>query len=649
MGSGDVKDGDVQFFRGMDSVSDALTLQEGSYTLAVNMLNRGGVLQTRPGFRRCFSLPAGKLQGLTTFTPTVGSPSLVAFVGGSAYSSEYPFTDTREVAGAKLSADADKVYTVATVKAVERNADSSLTFIQPQSLLLAQDGINPCIYFDGQKTAKATGVPQGTHMAWSGARLWVARRKQLFAGDIADPLSFYEQTYNTLGGSGYFILPGLITGLVSLPSATSVKSPLVAFTDSSTELFRSNILARDSWPTVEDFQSTLFPTTGCVASRSIVSQGGMLWWLTDFGLVSLDSAANTNVSSKIDYRDREMIRSSKRLHKDVSNVAGAVYENFVLHSFPHASKHNAHTWVFDSSTSDLLAGDYPSAWASIWTGINPVEWVSLKVDGKTRLFCASVDNDGVNRVYEAFIDERRDNGCDIPWIFESRAYTGGSIQHKEFRWLEYTLSELAGQVDLKIQWAGANRGRWKTISTPTFFAREGNVTSESIFSNSKPLFALKKQSRSERTQDARDLPADKFSSAGVDGLVFNVEVEKENIDTAFSIRVEGSGQCAIRALKLRMDYAPEADGGLPDEVETDNHFVRFDGAAKLNNTAELDEAPEVYTATAHETAQVKKSVATATATITSTVSASDAKKRAKQVARARAEAQLRRIAPEYAP
>jgi hypothetical protein len=643
-----LQEGDARFARGMDSVSDPKTIPSEAYSLSVNMLNRGGCLQTRPGYRRCVSLPAGKLQGLSVYTPVVGTPSLVAFVAGVAYASEYPFRDYRLVEGANLSANSDLVYTAETTKAVSRNSDGSLRLEQPQTLLMAQDGVNPCIYYDGQKTQRATGVPQGTHMAWSGARLWVARRKQLFAGDIADPLSFVETTYNALGGARYFILPGLITGLSPLPSSSSVKTPLLAFTDSSTEMFRSNILARDSWPTVEDFQSTLFTNTGCVSSRSIISQGGMLRWLSDFGFTDLDSAANSNVSSKIDFIDREMVRSGKRLSDNLAGVASAAYENFLLHSMPHASKRNRHTWVFDGSTNELLGETFPSAWASIWTGINPVQWTSLKINGRTHLFCASVDDDGQNRIYEAFTSERRDNGCDIPWVFETRSYSGGSLAMKEFRWAEFALSEIAGQVDMKVQWAGGNRGRWKTISTPRFFAKEGNVEAGRTFEYSDPLYALKKQSRAQRTQDARDLPQDELTSSGIEGQIFRVEDEKENVDSSFALRFEGSGQVAFRSVRLFMDPIAEPDGGAVDNVETDNHFVRFDGAAAREEEP-LQEAPEVFTASATATAQVKKSAASASASVTSTVSQSDADKRAQQIAQARAEAQLRRIAPYYNP
>lgn len=651
MATGAIKDGDLGFARGMDSVSDPLTLAPQYFTFSTNMLNRGGAMQTRPGIFSKLLLPPGQLQGLKVYTPRFGIPSLVAFVNGVAYSSTYPFTSYREVLGAHLSAEARSVYTAQTTQALTTNLDGSVSLVEPRSLLMAQDGVNPAIHFDGNVTTALTGplsTPQGTHMAWAGGRLWVARRNQLFAGDIADPTSFTEITYNTLGGQRFFILDGNITGLAPLPSSSAVKMPLLAFTDQSTSMFRANILNRAAWPEVEDFQTILFPKVGCVAPRSIVAVNGMLWWFSDFGLVRLDSAANSYITSKLDFFDREMVRSGAFLSEDVSGIASAGYENFCLTSVPHANLRNKHTWVYDASTNDLKdeSTTAPSAWASIWTGIAPVEWASINIYGRTRLFCAAKDDDGNNRIYEAFSNAKRDKCTDIPWSLETRSYTGGTMQKKHFRYAEYALSEIAGQVDMKISWAGGSRGRWKPCATPTFLAREGNVEAGRVYEADENLLGLKKQSRVERTQDVRDLPEDSLSSAGIEGQVFRTESEKEAIDSSFALRFEGSGQVAIRAVRLFMDLEPEPDGGMQDNTELDEQFVRFDGAAATTEAPlQADEPP--FTATKTERAQVKNYAATATVTTESFVSQSDADKRASQAARCRAEAEVRFKVPAY--
>jgi hypothetical protein len=642
-----LKDGDARFVRGMDSLSNPTTLPPEAYSFAVNMLNRGGVVQTRPGYDWRFTLPAGQLQGLKVFTPRLGLPVLLALVSGVPYVSAYPFRTFSEVGGARMSATAKRVYGCQATKSVERNADLSLRLITPQSLLMLQDGLSPATYFDGRVLTTRTGryaTPQGTHMAWSGSRLWVARGEILFACDIADPLNAVEQQLNTLGGIRYYVLSGKCTGLAETPGTQ--RPNLLAFTADTTTMFRTSVLDRDAWASLEDFQRTIFPTLGCAAPRSIVARGGMLWWYSSHGQVRLDTAMLSQESSRVDYLDNEMETSKSELSRDLSGVASTVFENFLLTSVPHASNLNRHTWVLDESPFDRMNEDFPPAWASVWTGINPVEWARVNIHGTTRLFVASTDDDGQNRVYEAFTDSRRDNGVDIPWVLETRAYTAGAIVPKHLRFAEYSLSELAGQLCLKVSWASPSRGRWKTCATRKYLAKEGNVDASTVYDYDSPLYGLKAQTRVDRTEDVREDVEDALSSAGVEGGVFKVEPEKEAVDTGFQLRFEGSGPCAFQSIRVFMDPAPEPDSGAVGSEEVDDHFVRFDGAA-ARAEEDLQAAPATFTSTKTGRAQYRQWVAEAEATVTSKVSQCDADKRASQVAREKAERQLRVDVPPY--
>jgi hypothetical protein len=57
----------------------------------INCLNKGGTIDTRPGFKTMFRLPDGKAQGMTSFTASDGIPSLLIAVSGSIYISKFPF------------------------------------------------------------------------------------------------------------------------------------------------------------------------------------------------------------------------------------------------------------------------------------------------------------------------------------------------------------------------------------------------------------------------------------------------------------------------------------------------------------------------------------------------------------------------------
>lgn len=641
-------DGDANFRGGLDSFSESLTLPAGKYSWAENMIVRGGVPQTRPGLRTRFKLPDGNFQGFTTYIPSRGLPQLIAFVSGIPFVSNFPYKNFQRIGGVQLSETAKRIYAVNTSKAVSRNPDGSLRLITPQSLLVAQDGLSPASYYDGSTFQFSTGryaIPQGTIMCWAGSRLWVARREKLFAGDIADPLAFAEQTFNTLGGINFYMLPGPITGLTETPG---VNLPLLlAFTDSTTTTFRSDIRDRTIWNSVPDFQRKIFPHVGNVSQRSISSLGGTLYWYSAMGQTCLDTAQFNSQATKLSFMDNEMMRSKSRLGADLSGIASASFDNFLLTSVPHADKFNRHTWVLDAAEIALLSGDSNSTWASTWTGFRPVEYASVTIDGITRLFCGSADADGHNRVYEMFTEDRRDNGCDIPWALETRAYTAGTMDQKHFRYAEFLLSELSGIIDIAISWAGALRGRWKRCSTPVLKADEGRVHATDVFEHDTPLYAFKKQSRLARTQDVRDFPEDALSSSGIEGPVYNVEPTgtKEAIDTAFQFRVEGSGQCAIREFKVFMDPKKPSETGQSETIEEQAGAVRFDGAASTDKE-DLDEPIEIFSSTKTEVARYKNYASTKTATVESLISQSDADKRAGQSAQALAEEELRGIVPK---
>jgi len=648
--TGEVRDGDVRWPVGMDSASDPTTLPQGSYRFGVNILNREGIPKTRPGYRLTATLPAGRLQGFTFFHLRIGKPIAVVVVDGQIYRAQSPYNTFVAVEGDQMDPKAEKVYFQVATKAVQRNPDGSLKLLNPpQRLLMIQDGLSPATYYDGTKTRALTGdtaTPQGTHMAWDGARLWVARRNLLFACDIADPLSAVEQTVNTLGGVGYFILPGTITGLALVPGVNL--PPLLCFTQTTTSLFQSQIRDRSTWLATPSFQQTFLSKIGCSSERSIVEKNGMLWWWSSFGMTRLDFAQFSDVTSKIRLMDNELLVSKSNLSSDLSGIACASYENFMLTSVPHAGFKNSHTWVLDEGIQDRLTSEYPPAWSSLWTGINPVQYAKLSVKGVTRLFVASTDDDDSNKVYELFTSDRNDNGVDFPWRFESRGYTGGTAGYKHIRFAGYKLSELEGQVDIKVSWAGVSRGRWKTFANLSFNAHRGNIEASKQYSNEVPFYALKPQSRAGRTQDVRDLQPDDLASDGIEGFTSATESEKEVIDTAFQVLVEGAGPAAIRELILFMDAAAEPVSGQPDKAETDNNFVRYDGAAS-DEVADLDAAVEIFSADGEGEARYKNYVTHATASATSTVSQVAAQKIADQIAQARAEFALMEEVPPFSP
>lgn len=641
-------DGDTTLALGMNSLFDPKQLDAGFFGQSMNTLNRGGIVQCRPGYRCLFAMPPGRLQATILFRPKQSAEQIVFVVEGRIYVSDLPFTSFRLLNNVLMSESADRIHWAVAEKSTERNEDGSVEFITPKTILLFQDGITPPAYFDGSESGHLrntnplanTLTPLGGPMAWVGDRLWVARGSKVFASDIADPFSFTDDTY--LGGNPYFILTEEVTAMAVTPGLESKQ--LIVFTDNTTSLFQANIRDRSTWTQVPDFQKEVLPSIGCRASKSVTSHYGLLWWYSQFGLTSLDTASLSQQTSRLPYSDNEMSVSKGYLRGDLSGIVSATYENYLLVSVPYGDSYNRHTWVLDNSIADTLAGRAPVAWNTYWTGTRPVEWANGEVHGIERAFYGSTDYDGVNRLWEAFIPDRLDNGCPVTWTLESRGYFAKlPLQDKEFRYADVFFSELYGDIDVAVFWAGAGRGAYKRVATKRIRAMKGSVRHDRNVRWDRKIYALKKQSRRVRTQDVRSLDPEEHTSCGVEYF------RKESLDDAFQLFIVGSGPGAVSGIRIFFDPVDDDISGKCEEDETEHRGVRFDGESFKGTSDEildaLDEDVEYFTANVSVADSVKGVQSVATGNGKSIISQMDADKQAECEARARIARELEATVP----
>jgi hypothetical protein len=597
-----LEDGDVSFELGMDSNSHPEKLSPGRYGRSENMTNRGGIIQCRPGYRCLMAAPSGNFQGFFIFKPKVGSEVMLFGVDGILYKSDYPFRSFQVVPGVSMSSTARQFYWQQVEQTVARNADGSLRIIDPRSLLVIEDGgFTPAILYDGTTAEHQRGagkIPIGGDMKWIGGRLWVARDDLLFASDLNNPISFIEQFYP--GNVQAFILPDIITALSVTPTSTTEVPQLLVFTEETTSLIQAGVQDRTLWTVTPDMQKLLLSNIGCRSSRSLVETSGFLWWYASQGLISMDQALNARRSSRLPYRDSEMIESKARLSEDLTGVASGSYENYLLVSVPFADLFNRHTWVMDQLPRESLNEESAPAWNSVWTGTRPIQWITMSVRGKMRVFYISFDYDGVNRVWEAFTPDRLDNWCPISWWFETRAYIGQreyELRNKTFKFADIYATEMLDVVDVGAYWAGANRGHYKQIFKKRFIATRGCFRPGIQISMQSKIYAFKKQSRTIRTQDGKELDSTySFSSCGVE------DSWEEFYDRSFQLLVAGSGNFACSSIKLYMEPPRPQDILESHDVcedETDENVVRFDGAAADSHNEEdawkeLETAPTEF-------------------------------------------------------
>lgn len=644
-------DGDTTLALGMNSLLHPSQLDPGFFAQSMNTLNRGGVVQTRPGYRCLFAMPDGKLQATILFRPKQAAEQIIFVIDGRVYVSDIPFDSYRLLTNVLLADTADRIHWVVAEKSVETNEDGSLSFITPKSVLILQDGVSPPVYFDGSESGhlrntnpvQNTLTPVGGPMAWVGDRLWVARESKVFVSDIADPFSFTDDTY--LGGVPYFILPEKVTALAVLPSIQYQQ--LLVFTSNNTTLFQANIRDRSSWPDTADFQKIVLPNVGCIAPKSIHAHYGLLWWFSNFGLTSLDAASITSNTSRLPYTDNEMSISKGFLRGNLANVVTTSFENYLMVSVPYGDTFNRHTWVLDNSVADTLLGKLPSVWNTYWTGTRPVEWATGEVQGVERIFHGSTDYDDVNRLWEAFLPERRDNGCPITCTFESRGYFSKlPLQDKEYRYSDLFFSEIIGDLDIGVFWGGASRGPYKQVVAKRVVATEGSIRYDQDMRFDENIFALKKQSRRVRTQDVRQLDEDGQSSCGVEYS------RRETLDDSFQLFAVWSGEAALSGIRMFFDTLNDDLSGkceVDEDEDGEERAVRFDGESAKGTLedvmTELGAGPVIYTANVTVVDSVKGVQAANAGNGQSVISQKDANKIAQSEAQARNARELERTAP----
>lgn len=579
-------DYDGTFFRGMKSDSDPGQLPLGYYYTGINTLNLGGLVSCRPGYRCLVSFPAGNLQGSAIFRPQIGLEQMMVAIDGVIYVSEWPFLDFHILPNVQFSPSAKQIFFELTTQSARRITDafsSPIEVIPPRVVMFMEDGGETApAWYDGSQSDHIRGkefeTPAGSAMRWVGDRLWIAKNNQVFASDISNPFSFREQVYLGSNTSFYFI--GDVTAMVTTPS---IESPqLMVFTESNGSLIQANIRERDLWPATPNFQMEIVQI-GAASARGVISHYGRLVWMSPQGMVFFDPATSGKVTSRLPVRDNEMLVSKSRLNEDLSLVAIGAFGQYLLVSVPSEDNFNKHTWVLNHASLETLSDDSGPSWSGYWIGTRPVQWNHGTIVGTERIFYTSTDADGVNRLWEAFIPDRLDNGCPITWGFETRGYFGQTTQAQKppgarcrMAWADVAMGGISEDLDLGVFYAPGVRGSYRSILNKRISVQKGSIITGEMITETTSIFAYKPQSRVERTEDANQQSTETESgSCGIE------RDDLDNIDESFQLLVVGHGPGAVRwirpfAFSVSEDLSGDAEACVN---ETPFNLVRFDGVA----------------------------------------------------------------------
>lgn len=592
-------DYDGTWFRGMDSSRDPGQIGQGYYWNGLNVINQGGVISCRPGYRCIITLPSGNLQGAFLFRPKIGLEEMVVFIDGRAFAAPYPFVDFHQLVNIQFSPHAKQIYGIMTEQSAQRldeTLESAIELISPRAIIIFQDGGDTApAYYDGTTADHIRNrpfeTPTGGPMAWVGDRLWIANGSFVRASDIANPFSFREQVY--LGGASAFSFVSDVTAMAITPSLEFPQ--LLVFTEENCSILQANIRTRDEWLLTPDFQREIFKV-GTTSQRSIVSHFGELAWFSQGGIAFFDAAALSKQTGRLPLRDSEMSVSKSTLWEDLSMVAGAAFGPYVLMSVPAQDIYNQATWVLNNASLETLTDASGPSWCGVWTGTRPVQWVYGNIAGAERIYYVSKDFSGENRLWEAFIPDRLDNGCDITWAAELRGHFGQTSQAQKvvgadcfFRYAQAALTAIEEGLDIGIYFAGSMRGAYKQIANRFISAARGSLKYDTEITMTDEMFAFKAQSRKVMTIDVNDAtnPRDTGSCP--------VEQEdNEDIDESFQLMIVGHGPATMRWFRSFADPRPDFKAGNPATAcgrEDEVRAVRFDGyGAKADTILEAEAA-----------------------------------------------------------
>jgi len=577
-------DYDGTFFRGMKSDSDPGQLPLGYYYSGINTINLGGTISCRPGYRCLVSFPKGNLQGCAIFRPQVGLEQAMVAIDGVIYVAEWPFLEFRILPNVQFSPYARQIYWQLATQSARRITDdfaSAIEVIPPRTVMFMQDGGSTApAWYDGSQSDHIRGkefeTPVGGPMQWVGDRLWIGVGNQVFASDIANPFSFREQNY--LGGNTSFYFSDDVTAMIKTPS---IESPqLMVCTESNASILQANIRDRAAWTNTDGFQTEILQI-GCPSNRGIISHYGRVVWFSPQGLVFFDPATSGKLTTRMPVRDNEMLISKVKLSEDLTGVALGAFGQFLLSSVPAEDSFNKHTWVLNHASLQTLEDDSGPSWASWWLGTRPVEWMFGEIAGTERIFHVSADEDGINRLWEAFIPNRLDNGCPITWAVETRGYFGQTNQANKppgarvrLAWTDIAMSGIEENLNLGIFYAPGARGSYIPIFNKLISVEKGSLAFDVPIEATTSLFAFKPQSRLARTEDANQQSTDtQTGSCGIESA------DNDGIDESFQLLIVGHGPATIRWIRPFAFTVPENNSGDAEACQNEDPFntIRFDG------------------------------------------------------------------------
>jgi hypothetical protein len=596
---------DGQYIGGCDSLFYPTDLAQGTYAWGVNIINRGGIVQTRPGKRYIISFCGRKAQGLYWVRTIDDRNYILVAVDGHVYWSPFPFTKGtwNKLPGVAFDTYTDWIYFCNTVQAIQYDSVGNITIIEPRNVVIMQDGINlPCYwqlddfssgiindaYIPGNPSPKLA-MPIGTAMLWQDNRLWLAQNDLVLASDLLYAASFHEDTY--LAEKSGFRFPRKVMNLYPAPV-----QGVQVYTESSIHALKSFVQDRTQWQTTDQFQSDVNLEVGIVGPFAYAALHGMPWLMTARGIISYDRALTTNLTTVILTADGEMQRSKNLLAPDISRTVMGVWENVLMVSVPASSIYNRHTWIMDSGIAEKLNNTTGICWTGVWTGTLPVQYSSPIINGTQYCYELSYSagylalNPGDSpspqpesnlpsqayiHLWENFIPNQVDGSeTSINCSFETKSFILSSDDYYRFVFAEFLIVNLKGVVPIQVYVTGL-AGNYQPLLKTVVRADIGPWGNPSTNAVLYYIAANQSTTFQNYRRQVRHLRSAEFIVHESADQAACTEIQRfDGVDKGFQLMIQWQGRLGIRQIKFFYDRQLQVpQGTCPTDESTIPHIT----------------------------------------------------------------------------
>ena len=563
MATGDEKGSAIQsLIGGMSQSVDPQLLQDFEYAFGMNITDRKGLPQTRPGFTKLLAtIPDGKFQGATTYR--LNDDNRIVFViSGVVY--QLKLSDLTIITHTgTLSSTVDRCYFCQADRyMVIQDGDPSTSWADANwPVILESDAT-----YDQSVLRAATpeqALPKGADMAYGHGRLFVATnyifeagwsanlgRTGFVAGDIIkahspeDVLSFTETLY--LNEGGRVILPeelGFINGMGFQKNImTGVGAgPLTVGAERGFSAFQVNA-PRAQWKDI-DFGIVSFSGegVGCFSPHSFLNNQSEIMYRSKDGIRTLRQSAtkaqggglvNDPISNEVeDILKLDSIASLKL--SELATIDDRVFTTAVPNEAGDASQALI---SLDLKPVGSIKGNQSPIYDGVWTGFDFLSLVDARIDDEQRLFTFVKKSATETQLFYLDEDAYQDNNADAPLC---RVYTGyktfeSPFSIKRFKYIEVWLSNIKGLINLTTYYRTDNYPYYNKCSNSII---KGNI-----------LGANQRRSRIRLTA----LPVDDDPS--VDGRL--------DVGEAFQFCIEWQGFCQVDKVRL-----------ITEDLSTNEYYI----------------------------------------------------------------------------